>query len=187
MEKRIARKHYKEKRLALTDVEKDKLEDLILIQFQALNPVIPDHVMAFAPLEEKKEYDPHLVLEYCRFKNPAVQFYYPLTKGEEMVACAVTDDQPFLKNDWGILEPVDAPAVSPTIPELIFVPLLAVDKKGHRVGFGKGYYDKFLALCREDVVTIGFSFFDPEEKISGIEKHDIPLSACITPRSFFIF
>ena len=187
MDKATARKLYREKRLALTEAEKDKMEDLILIQFQAFNPVIPDHVMTFAPMEEKKEYDPYLVMEYCRFKNPAVQFYFPLTKGDEMVACAVTDDQAFVKNEWGILEPLDAQAVPPTIPEMILVPLLAMDKRGHRVGFGKGYYDKFLAICSPDALTVGFTFFEPEECISGIGKHDIALKACITPDAFFTF
>lgn len=187
MDKTTARKHFREKRLGLTAQEKDKFEDLILIQFQAFNPVIPDNIMTFSPLTEKKEYDPYLVMEYCRFKNPAVQFYYPLTRGEEMFACAVTDDQAFLKNNWGISEPVDAPAVSPAIPEMIFVPLLAVDKKGNRVGFGKGYYDRFLASCRKDVLSIGFSFFEPLNEIGGMNEYDIPLKACITPDAVFTF
>ncbi len=187
MEKASARKLYKDMRLALSEAEKDKLEDLILIQFQAYNPGIPDHVMTFAPLHEKKEYDPYLVMEYCRFKNPAVQFYYPVIKGEEMVVCAVTDDQPFSKSEWGISEPVDAPLVSPMLPEMIFVPLLAIDKRGNRVGFGKGYYDRFLASCRKDAVTIGFSFFEPANEISGMNSHDVALKVCITPDAVYTF
>ena len=187
MDKSAARKYYREKRQALSHAEKDKLEDLILIQFQSFNPVIPDNIMTFAPLEEKNEYDPYLVMEYCRFKNPAVQFYYPVTRGEEMLACAVSEDQPFKKNEWGIAEHVDAPAVNPAILEMIFVPLLAIDLAGNRVGFGKGYYDRFLPKCSKTINSIAFSFFSPEEKISGIAQHDIPVKACITPDAIFTF
>lgn len=187
MDKKTARKYYREKRQAISAAEKDKLEDLMLIQFQAFNPVIPDHIMTFAPLEEKNEYDPYLVMEFCRFRNPAVQFYFPVTKGEELVACAVTEDQPFIKNEWGVSEPVDAPEVNPSIIQMIFVPLLAIDSAGHRVGFGKGYYDRFLPRCDKSIVSIGFSFFPPEKTITGIEPHDFPVKVCITPESIFTF
>ena len=187
MDKAEARKYYMEKRMAIGHAEKDKMEDLILIQFQAFNPIIPDHIMTFAPLEEKNEYDPFLVMEYCRFKNPAVQFYYPVTKGEEMHACPVTDDQAFVKNKWGIAEPADAAGESPLKLEMIFVPLIAFDKKGQRVGFGKGYYDRFLAKCSKNVASIGFSFFEPLAEISGIHPFDVPVKACITPGAIFTF
>ena len=72
----------------------------------------------------------------------------------------------------------------PMFPEeldLIFVPLLAYDKKGHRVGYGKGYYDRFLKECKDDCIKIGFSFFEPEDSIEGVNRHDVKLDYCITP------
>jgi 5-formyltetrahydrofolate cyclo-ligase len=65
--------------------------------------------------------------------------------------------------------------------DVVFVPLLAFDKNGNRVGYGKGFYDNFLAKCREDVIKIGLSFFEPEEIIDDVFKTDIRLDYCVTP------
>ena len=51
---------------------------------------------------------------------------------------------------------------------MVFVPLLAFDKAGNRVGYGKGFYDLFLSECRQDVIKVGLSFFEAEEEIPGI-------------------
>ena len=67
------------------------------------------------------------------------------------------------------------------------IPLLAFDKKGFRVGFGKGYYDKFLARCKPNVIKAGLSFFDPVDEINDISGFDIPLNFCITPKEIFSF
>ena len=72
--------------------------------------------------------------------------------------------------------------------DVVFVPLLAFDKLGHRVGYGKGFYDKFLNDdCRKDVIKIGLSLFKPVDKISDIQKHDIVMDYCVTPDKVYIF
>ena len=70
--------------------------------------------------------------------------------------------------------------------QLVLVPLLAYDIQGNRVGYGKGYYDKFLNGLKEDVLKVGLSYFPPEEMIQN-EAHDIRLDYCITPQSFYSF
>lgn len=187
MTKAEARKVYREKRMQLSDQERDKLEDLMLIRFQTFATHIPDRILSFAPLEDKHEYDPYLVMNYCRFKNPAVQFYYPVTEGEQMHAGQVNEDQAFTKNKYGIPEPADALIENPQRIDMIFVPLVAMDMSGRRVGYGKGYYDRFLQKCRKDAVTIGFSFFEPVEAISDWKPFDVPLIAGITPMNIFYF
>jgi 5-formyltetrahydrofolate cyclo-ligase len=69
----------------------------------------------------------------------------------------------------------------------VLIPLLAFDRKGHRVGYGKGYYDRFLRTCRKDVVKIGFSYFDPVEKIEDASRYDVRLNYCITPNDIYRF
>ena len=64
---------------------------------------------------------------------------------------------------------------------MVFVPLLAYDKNGNRVGYGKGFYDNLLTKCREDVVKIGLSFFEPEDSISDVSAADVRLDFCVTP------
>lgn len=71
--------------------------------------------------------------------------------------------------------------------DVVFVPLLAYDNKGNRVGYGKGFYDHFLSECREDVVKIGLSFFEPEEAIEDVSATDIRLDYCVTPMTVYNF
>ena len=79
-----------------------------------------------------------------------------------------------------------APPVSPQI-EVVFVPVLALDKRGHRVGYGKGFYDRFLAQCSAQVIKVGLSFFEPISEIKDTDKFDIPLDYAVTPSTVFKF
>ena len=85
------------------------------------------------------------------------------------------------------MEPPGDIAILPKDIDMVFVPLLSFDKNGYRVGYGKGYYDKFLANCREDLVKVGFSFFEPVVKIEDVDGYDIPLNYCLTPENFYSF
>ena len=76
--------------------------------------------------------------------------------------------------------------VSPSKIEVVFVPLLAYDKSGNRVGFGKGFYDSYLSKLKPEVIKIGLSFYPPEETIQP-QTHDVPLDYCITPEKVFTF
>jgi 5-formyltetrahydrofolate cyclo-ligase len=63
-----------------------------------------------------------------------------------------------------------------------------MDSTGHRIGYGKGYYDRFLRTCRPECKKIGLSFFEVmEETIADAGEHDIPLDACITPTQLVQF
>jgi 5-formyltetrahydrofolate cyclo-ligase len=55
---------------------------------------------------------------------------------------------------------------------VVFVPLLAFDKKGNRVGYGKGFYDAFLSKCKPETIKIGLSFFEAEETIDDVFEND---------------
>lgn len=92
----------------------------------------------------------------------------------------------FAENVWGIREPV-GDAAAPAEMDLVLVPLLCFDTRGHRVGYGKGFYDRFLARCRPGCQKIGVSYFLPEPEIAEIGENDIPLDACITPVKLFRF
>jgi 5-formyltetrahydrofolate cyclo-ligase len=69
----------------------------------------------------------------------------------------------------------------------VLVPLLAFDESGYRVGYGKGFYDRFLQQCRKDVLTVGFSYFDAIDKIEDTHQFDVPLNYCITPHRIYEF
>ena len=71
--------------------------------------------------------------------------------------------------------------------DVVFVPLLAYDKLGNRVGYGKGFYDKFLSECKPGVVKIGLSFFEPEELIEDLFETDVKLDFCVTSERVICF
>lgn len=93
------------------------------------------------------------------------------------------DDTLLVHNRWGIPEPdpVLSPTIEPAELDAVLVPLLGYDARGHRVGYGGGYYDRFLAECRPEVIKIGLSFFEPIEAIQDLNEWDVQLDLCITP------
>lgn len=87
----------------------------------------------------------------------------------------------FSENEWGIKEPIAGAAAVPAVMDMVLVPLLCFDVEGHRVGYGKGFYDRFLKECRPDCVKVGLSFFPPVERIDDVHDGDVRLDLCVTP------
>ena len=75
----------------------------------------------------------------------------------------------------------------PSEIDVVFIPLLCFDKHGNRVGYGGGYYDKFLTKTKSSCLKIGLSFFEPVDFIQGINMNDIPLDMCVTPEKLYNF
>ena len=91
------------------------------------------------------------------------------------------------ENEYGIPEPINGIQINSEIIDVVFVPLLAYDSKGNRVGYGKGFYDKFLQILDSKTIKIGLSFFPPEELIKNIDEKDIKLDYCVSPEKIFNF
>lgn len=181
---------YKNKRLALSLSQRDKLEDLMLIQFQQLAFTIPNTIFTYAPFEKMAEYNPQLIIEYCQFKNPALQIFYPVIDENNttvMHSVLVHANTIFATDKFGIAAPTHGYIASATEIEMVIVPLLAFNAVGNRVGYGKGYYDKFLASCAPSCIKIGCTYFDEVEVIEDVNQYDIPLDMVITPYSIHHF
>jgi len=104
-----------------------------------------------------------------------------------MISVLADDATRFLQNGFGTHEPETGEILSPDTIDIIFVPLLCFDKKGYRVGYGKGYYDRYLAACKPDCIRVGFSYFEPIDEIPDKHEFDVPLSLCMTPQSIYVF
>ena len=80
---------------------------------------------------------------------------------------------------WGVLCPKEGP-LQDTVDDLdaVLVPLLAFDRKGNRLGYGKGCYDRFLARTKS--VKVGVSLLPPVERVP-VQAHDVPLDYVVTP------
>jgi 5-formyltetrahydrofolate cyclo-ligase len=189
MRKKELRNLYKAKRAAITSSQVDKLTDLLLIQFQSLHLDIPDYIFSYLPFEKYHEIDLSIIEDYCRWKNPACNFCYPVINdtSNEMEAIITSTDQSFTENKFGIPEPFGGEKIAPEDLEMIFLPLLAFDKLGYRLGYGKGYYDRFLVNCKQDVLKIGFNFFEVLAEPIISDEFDMPLNLCITPNLSYHF
>lgn len=189
MTKKDLRNLYKEKRSQLAPKEMHRLNDLLLIQFQQWPLRDIQIVLSYWPIAEKGEVNTHLMVDYLFFRIPGLQLAFPVIGSTEHVlkACAVDSDTQYIINEYGIEEPVSAEEIPATDIDVVFVPLLAFDRKGFRVGYGKGFYDRFLFKCRNDVLKIGFSWFEPEELIDDINDFDVPLNICVTPNKIYEF
>ncbi|HYE53222.1 MAG TPA: 5-formyltetrahydrofolate cyclo-ligase [Chitinophagaceae bacterium] len=189
MIKSALRTIYKDKRKALSEKDRMKLDDLILIQFQQLELSGINTLLSYLPMPTHHEVNTLHITDYVKFRVPGLQLAYPRTHYQEvtMMAIAVDDETAYETNNHGIVEPVAGQVLSPETLDMIFVPLLAYDKLGYRVGYGKGFYDRYLKLCRQDVVKVGFSYFEPEPVISDVNEFDIPLNFAITPDCIYEF
>jgi 5-formyltetrahydrofolate cyclo-ligase len=179
---------YKQKRRGIGVAEKNKLEDLMLIQFQRLPIEIKNSIMSYAPIEVQNEFNPELILDYCNFKVENLIAIFPKidTETDTMKSYIIHEGSFFEKNRYGISEPVGGIRIFPEDIKMMFVPLLAFDTNGNRVGYGKGYYDKFIKLCAPSMIKIGFSFFDPVV-IDDVSAIDEKLDFCITPERIYEF
>lgn len=186
MNKQEIRKLYKQKRLALSTSERTALETLAASNLATLP--LPDLsiLMSYFSIQHFAEFEPKVIEKICVEKNKDLHYCYPKIIDSEMSAIMVTPDTIFSTNHLGVQEPENGDIVFPEHIDIIIVPLLAFDCNGFRVGYGGGYYDKFLSKCKEDVITIGCSYFEPVT-IDDINTTDIPLKYCVTPKALYKF
>ena len=177
---------YLEKRKAL---ETDSHVDLSFsIANQCLKLPIWDYQYfhLYLPLTEKAEIDTTLILTLLQGRDKAV--FVPKIKSEYMLEhIQLTDQTKIQKNKWEIPEPKSGITIAPNELEVVFIPLLAFDLNGHRVGYGKGFYDRFLSQCKPSVIKIGLSFFDPITTIMDTNSYDIRLDYCVSPERIYRF
>jgi 5-formyltetrahydrofolate cyclo-ligase len=189
--KQELRKLYKEKRAGISSRDKLKLDDLLLIQFQQLAFEYVHTMLTYWPMSGQAEPNTHLFSGYLRHMIPGLRIAYPVTDFTDcsMEACMIDEDTVYTENRYGITEPKEGTAalIQPEEIDLVLVPMLICDNEGYRVGYGKGFYDRYLARCREDILTIGFSYFEPVEKIIDTQAFDVPLNYCITPENVYEF
>lgn len=187
MTKHELRKIYLQKRLNLTEAECLQLSRQLCEQFFFCIDISFVKVLhIFLPIEKKNEPNTWLIIDRLRREFPNVRISVPKTNGV-MENFYFEGLHQLENNAWGIPEPMQGIQTPAEKVDLVIVPLLAFDRSGHRVGYGKGYYDRFLSACRVDCQKIGLSFFGPVESINDITEDDVLINGCVTPSDFFSF
>lgn len=178
-DKTFLRSHYKKKRLSLTKQEVDHLSQRVCKQLDKLSIWRLKHYHIFISISKYNELDTSSIIN--KLKSEKKIIVVPKISNNELVHIAINDQTEFSINEYGIKEPNNGNHFIIENLDLIFIPLLAYDLEGHRVGYGKGYYDRFLKLTNKSSLKIGLSFFDPINKIQDIDDNDVKLDYCITP------
>lgn len=190
MTKAELRKTYLEKRKQLTPAEYQQLNYQLCEHFFAAVDLSFTKVLhVFIPIEKNNEPNSWLLIDRIRREFPHIRLVVPKVNSEtntleNFFFEGLHQLQP---NSWGILEPKQGvPAESQKI-DMVLVPLLVVDRQGQRVGYGKGFYDRFLTACRPNCQKIGLSLFEPVDVIDDIDNWDVALNGCVTPMEYFDF
>lgn len=186
MEKAVIRELYRKKRSQLSDSEIDTLSLEIANNCLSLPIWDRTYYHIFLPIKRNKEVNTEFLLHILQGKDKSVVLSRSDLNTRGMTHILLQENTVIRGNEWGIPEPVDGLEVSPGQLDVVFVPLLAFNEHGHRIGYGKGFYDRFLSECREDCIKIGLSFFEAETSFIH-ENRDFPLDYCITPKKNYGF
>ncbi len=191
MLKMEARDRAKRMRATLGAQDRKALSDLICEHFFkeiSLKGVL--HFNAFLPIERQYEPDTWPILRMLDEKHPHISISVPymLPGDRDFRAAEWAYSQPTVVGPFGMPLPESLIEVNPLLIDIVLVPLMAVNRQGHRIGYGGGFYDRFLARCRPEVRKLGLSFFEPiHEPIEDLHEHDIRLNAVLTPRGVVEF
>jgi 5-formyltetrahydrofolate cyclo-ligase len=187
MLKKTLRTKYKALRSQLSEIEIEEKSLAIANEILKLPIWEKTYFHIFLPITEHKEVDTEYILHLLSGKDKEIVISKSDFETSNMAHFLLTDNTRIKKNEYNIPEPVDGLEVPATKIDVVFVPLLAFDKKGHRVGYGKGFYDKFLSECKPETIKIGLSFFEPEELISDVFEGDVTLNYCVCPSEVYAF
>ena len=180
------RSHYLKLRSKFTSQQIDNFSIEIVNRCLDLNLWDKSIYHLFMASEQNNEIDTALLLSVLQGKDK--QAVIPkILDGYELEHYLLADQTPLKMNRWGIPEPKSGIKINPHQIDVVFVPLIIFDLKGHRIGYGKGYYDRFLSKCRKETIKVGLSYFDPIEKIEDVQPHDIPINFGITRDRIYEF
>jgi len=187
VKKKALRLSFKNKRSAFSNKEVQNLSMNLANQVLKLNIWNHNNFHVYFPIEKNNEIDTKLIIQVIQAKDKNVILPKLNLGNKSFLNFLLTDATLLKENEFGIVEPQSGIQIDESQIEVVFVPLLCFDTMGHRVGYGGGYYDRFLKKCPANTIKIGLSFFDPIEKITNTNNTDIKMNQCITPNKIYNF
>jgi 5-formyltetrahydrofolate cyclo-ligase len=182
MKKQELRALYKQKRADLTEHQIKDFQESIYQQIYSLDISEVENVHLFLSMPKFKEIDTAPLITYFRSKNKRIVVSKCNFKDHTLSHFYLEEDTVLVLNKFGVPEPVDAEQVTESILDLLFIPMLISDIQRFRVGYGKGFYDRFLSGCKKEAKFIGLNFFAPIKEIEDANEFDISLHQVIYPK-----
>ena len=186
------RAYAKNIRRSFSQEQMRRMDQEILQQFKKIPLQDKDlhYAFIYLPLKHRQEVDTELFIQYLRDQlHPGLEITIPRTHLSDHTMEAVLIDAHirYTQNSLQLTEPVNGEVIAPEHLDIILLPLLAFDLSGNRIGYGKGFYDRFLAKCRPEVLKIGLSYLPAVHHIDDVDNFDIPLDYCATPERLYAF
>lgn len=194
MDKISLRRHYKRKREDIPFCDRQKLNEKIDANFKSFIDEIPaskkqqiSTINCFLNSDSKHEISTIGIINSCIEMN--WQITVPVSNYEDcsIKAARFDSDTQIQKDQYGIPEPITPLFINEKDINLIVIPLLVADKKGFRVGYGKGMYDRFIPSCNQKAIKVGLSLFPTIDEIQGTDNYDQKLDYLITPEEIVQF
>lgn len=187
MTKAELREKYRQLRQQLSPGQLETLSEQIVENALRNFQLEDKFVSLFLPIERQREVNTYLLWE--RAVGIGAKVAVPRTNfaNLEMRHYLFESIDQLEMNEKGIPEPKKGKPVAADKFDFVFVPLLAIDSHGNRVGYGKGFYDRFLRKCNNQCMFIGLHYFEPEGRIEDILPTDVKMHAVVTPAGVIRF
>ncbi|MBI2335919.1 MAG: 5-formyltetrahydrofolate cyclo-ligase [Deltaproteobacteria bacterium] len=176
-----AREFFKKSRDSLTPEQIQQKSQTICKRCLQLSQVQQaKHIALYAATSSEVQTDPL----FNALMQQAKSIYYPKVLNKTEVGLFLVKDlKELMPGSYGILEPLGDSAlqVSPDLIEVFFVPGLAFDHRGHRLGFGKGYYDRLLSQTK--ALKVGLAFAVQLTSELELAPHDVKMDFILSEKS----
>ena len=187
MTKQELRLLFKQKRIELSPDELEKKSEMICNSLFSKFQLTGKTLSLFLPIERQKEINTYAILEKGISLDAKIALPKTSPDSAQLKHILYESRAQLTVNAYGIPEPKDGIVIKPIQFDFVLVPLLVIDKSGYRIGYGKGYYDRFLKKCAPNCIFIGLHLFEEFSEIDDLNKYDIPLNYCITPTQIIHF
>ncbi len=187
MDKSALRKEYLEKRNQLDKALIEKWSMKMAFSFFNTFETHQKLVHLFLSIKELNEIQTEVFVNRLFEDDDKVATSITHFNPKRLEHTLINKETTYAKDKYGVPVPSPIISIAEEAIDIVLVPLLCIDFKGNRVGYGQGFYDGFLKKCGENTPKIGLSLFEPIEVEIPINDWDIPLDYCITPNEVYRF
>ena len=187
MNKKSLRSLFKKKRQEISKTELESISKDVRLQLTSHFEFKNKLVNIFLPIERFNEIDLSVLIDDIQRLGGQVCLNKSDFKSHTITPYLYSELSHIQTNVYGILEPIEGTEIPVNHIDFVIVPLLTFDQNGHRVGYGKGFYDVFLARFDSNTLFVGVCHFDEPSNIEDLSEQDVPLHYIITPKRIYKF